>query len=320
MLQTESEKIKKNSKMAKYLTILCGLVAILNFQPLWAAQTEVLQNDDITVVYEPPLRAAADEVVRMYPNLRQDLQDIFGWRLNARPQVVLVKTNQTFQKIARNSLIVAFAVPDKSLIVIDYSKMSTRPFNLSITLKHEMCHLLLHEHINSLYLPKWLDEGVCQWASDGIGEILIDKSWSGLDAAIMAGQTLRLSRLAKRFPGDRSSLMLAYEQSKSVVVYIDRQYGKHAILAILGDLKNGEPLTTAIFQNLSLSVNKLEKDWLNHIERTPRWLVYLANNIYGILFFFAAILLIIGFIRVLIRRRAYAKLEDEEEKKNGRWR
>ena len=296
----------------KCFSFLSFSIVIFFWHSTVLAQTQILQNDDITVVYEPSLRAAADEVLRMYPNLRQDLKDIFGWRLNVKPQVVLVKTNQTFQKIARNGLIVAFAVPDKSLIVIDYSRMSTRPFNLSITLKHEMCHLLLHEHINSADLPKWLDEGICQWTSDGIGEILIDRNWSGLDAAIMSGQTLRLSRLAKRFPGDKSSLTLAYEQSKSVVVYIDRQYGKHAILAILGDLKNGEPLTTAVFQNLSLSVNQLEEEWLTDIERTPRWLVYLANNIYGILFFFAAILLIIGFIRAVIRRRAYAKWEEDE--------
>jgi len=296
-----------------FLALLITSITIWPWQAVVAAGADVLQNDDIAVFYEPPLEAAADEVLRLYPVLRQNLTDIFGWRLNARPQVVLVKTNQTFQQIAGNSLIVAFAVPDKSLIVIDYSRMSTRPFNLSITLKHEMCHLLLHEHINSANLPKWLDEGICQWASDGIGEILIDKSWSGLDAAVMAGQTLRFSRLANRFPGDRSSLMLAYEQSKSVVVYIDRQYGKQAVINILGDLRNGEPLETAVFRNLSLSLNQLEKEWLDDIERTPRWLVYLANNIYGILFFFAAILLIMGFIRALIRRREYAKWEDEDE-------
>jgi hypothetical protein len=299
-------------KFAIKLIFLCGLTAV-PWQSTVEAGTEVLQNDELAVVYQPPLKAAADEIIRLFPNLRQDLEDSFGWRLNARPQVVLIKTNQHFQKIARNNLIVAFAVPDKNLIVIDYSRMSTRPFNLSITLKHEMCHLLLHEHINSANLPKWLDEGVCQWASDGIGEILIDKSWSGLDAAILAGQTLQLSRLTKRFPGDRSSLMLAYEQSKSAVVYIDRQYGKQAILNILGDLKNDESLETAIFQNLSLSVNQLEKEWLTDIERTPRWLVFMANNIYGILFFVAAILSVVGFIRILIRRREYAKLEDEEE-------
>ena len=296
----------------KYSSLLSASLILLFWHSTILAQTQILQNDELAVVYEPPLKAAADEIVRMFPNLRQDLEDTFGWRLNARPQVVLIKTNQHFQKIARNNLIVAFAVPDKNLVLIDYSRMSTRPFNLSITLKHEMCHLLLHEHINSANLPKWLDEGVCQWASDGIGEILIDKSWSGLDAAIMAGQTLQFSRLTKRFPGDRSSLMLAYEQSKSAVVYIDRQYGKQAVLNILGDLKNGEPIEIAVFQTISLSVNQLEKDWLADIESTPRWLVYLANNIYGILFFFAAILLIIGFIRAVIRKRAYAKWEDDE--------
>jgi hypothetical protein len=294
------------------LILLTGLIPNSLWQSTGGATTEILQDDQLVVVYEQPLKAAADEVVRIFPNLKQDLEDKFGWRLNVRPRVVLIKSNQHFQKIARNNLIVAFAVPDKNLIVIDYSRMSTRPFNLRITLKHEMCHLLLHEHISTADLPKWLDEGVCQWASDGIGEILMDKSWSGLDAAVMAGQTLRLSGLTNRFPADRSSLMLAYEQSKSVVVYIERQYGKHAILTILGDLKNGEPFETAIFQNLSLSINRLEKEWLSDIERTPPWLIFMANNIYGILFFFAAILLIIGFMRTLVRRRVYAKGEEEE--------
>ena len=103
--------------MAKAFTILCALAAVLIFQPLWAAQTAVLQSDDIIVVYEPPLKAAAGEVLRIYPVHRQDLEDFFRWRLNTRPRVILVKTNQTFQKIAGNNLIVAFAVPDKKLIV-----------------------------------------------------------------------------------------------------------------------------------------------------------------------------------------------------------
>ena len=296
-----------------FLSILTALITISPWQSTVEAGTEVLQNDQLAVVYEPPLKAAAGEVLRLYPTLNRQLEDTFGWRLNARPQVVLIKSNQHFQKIARNHLIVAFAVPDKNLIVIDYSRMSTRPFNLSITLKHEMCHLLLHEHINSADLPKWLDEGVCQWASDGIGELLIDKTWSRLDVAIMAGRTLRLSMLTTRFPGDKSALTLAYEQSKSVVAYIDREYGKQSILNILGDLKNGEPLTTAIFQNLYLSVNQLEEEWLTEIERTPRWLVFMANNIYGILFFVAALLTVVGFIRMVIRKKAYAELEDEEE-------
>jgi hypothetical protein len=292
--------------------ILLCIAAIFFWQPLGAAQTAVLQNDDILVVYEPALKAAAGDVLRIYPHLIKDLEAFLGWGLDARPQVVLVKTNQRFQELARSDLIVAFAVPDKDLIVIDYSKMSIQPFNLGITLKHELCHLLLHEHINTGNLPKWLDEGVCQWASDGIGEILIDQSWSGLDAAILSDQTLRLGRLEKQFPRSRASLMLAYEQSKSVVVFMDRQYGRQAILNLLGDLKNGQAFEAALYQNLSLSTDQLENEWLNHMERTSPWLVFLANNIYGILFFGAAVLSMIGFVRLLLRKKAYARMEDDE--------
>ena len=145
----------------------------------------------------------------------------------------------------------------------------------------------------------------------------MDRSWSGLDAAVMAGQTFRLSQLEYRFPTGKSGLMLAYEQSKSLVVYIDRRYGKNTLLDILGDLKNGESIDTAIFQNLSMPLPQLEKDWLSEIESTPPWLVFFANNVYGILFFLAAVLLVLGFIRAVMRRRKYASIEDEEE--DGKW-
>ncbi len=311
-----SEPVNTYHKAAivKCLSFLTGLIAIFFWQSTVEARTEVLQNDNIIVVYDPSLKTVAGEVVRIYPVLKQELEEIFRWRLDVKPQVVLVNSNRTFQKIAGNAFIVAFAVPDRNLIVIDYSKMKTRPFNLRITFKHELCHLLLHRHISDSNLARWLDEGVCQLVSDGIGEILLDKSWSGLDAAIMAGRALRLSRLTKTFPRDKASLMLAYEQSKSVVTYIDRQYGSNAILNILGDLKNGETLETAIFQRLSLSIYELEKEWLNHMESTPRWLVYLANHIYSIIFFMAAVLTILGFIRHTRRRKKiYEEWEEEDE-------
>ena len=297
----------------KYVKLLIALITICFWQTaVWAA-TEILENDRAVVVYEPPLKDSATEALRIFPHLKNDLEEILGWRLRARPRVVLVRSNQTFRKITRNPLIVAFAVPDKNLIVIDHSRMSKRPFNLNVTLKHEMCHLLLHEQIKDGNLPKWFDEGVCQWASDGIGEIFIEKGWSGLDAAVMAGQTFRLTSLSKRFPGQKAGLMLAYEQSKSIVSYIDRQYGKQTILAILGDLRNGESIETAIAQNMDLDLHQLEEDWLRHLEDTPRWLVFLANNIYGIIFFLAALLTIFASVRLLLRRKIYGELEDEEK-------
>jgi len=277
------------------------------------AQPLVLQNDDIMVAYEPPLEGAAGEVLRLYPDLKQELEKIFAWSLDIRPQVVLVKNTRIFQKLSRNELFVAFAVPEKNLIVIDYARMNLHPFSLRITFKHELCHLLLHRHINKRRLPRWFEEGICQWASDGIGEIFIDKSWSGLDAAIMADRVLDLRRLTKTFPRDKPSLVLAYEQSKSVVNYIDRQYGKGVVLDLLGHLKNGESMEAAALKSLGISTDELEQDWLSHLESTPRWLVYLADNLYGILFFVAALLTILGFVRRIMRRKVWESEEEDDE-------
>jgi hypothetical protein len=287
------------------LRCLTGLLTIFLFQFEVRAQTAILQNEDIIVLYESSLEKVAGEVLRIYPVLKQELENILTWRLESKPRVVLSKSHQRFRKIAGNAFIVAYAIPDKDLIVIDYSKMKSSPFDLHITLKHELCHLLLHQHVRDSNLARWFDEGFCQLVSDGIGEMLIDKNWSGLDAAVLAGRTLRLSRLAKNFPEDRASLMLAYAQSKSVVTYIDRHYGSTVIFNILADLKNGDTMETAMIQRLSLSTYELEKEWLNHIQSTPRWIVFLANNLYGILFFLAAILTVCGFILRLVRKKRW---------------
>ncbi|NNL78213.1 MAG: hypothetical protein HKO68_17930 [Desulfobacterales bacterium] len=298
--------------MVKYLHILIGMIAFLIFQSIVAAQHATLQNSEIIVYYEPSLKSVAAEIVRLYPILKQELEEMFGWSLPAKPQVVVVKKNQSFQKIARNKLFVAFALPEKNLIVVDNSRVNIRPFTLNVTLKHELCHLLLHSHISDENLVRWFDEGICQWVSDGMGEIFIEKSWSGLDAAIVAGRHLPLVRLTKKFPQDKASLILAYEQSKSVVAYINKKYGENAVLNLLGHLKNGATMDAATQKSLGVSIDQLEKEWLKHLERTPRWLVYLANNLYAILFFLAALLTIFGFIKRLARKRAWDNEEREE--------
>ena len=299
--------------MNKYIQLFSTLIVLVLLETLVASQPLVIETREIAVVYEAPLESAAAEVVRIYPKLKQQLEEFFEWHLDIRPRVVLVNNTRSFLKLTRNKLFVAFAVPDKNLIVIDYSRMNTHPFTLSVTLKHELCHLLMHRHISRPNLPKWLDEGVCQCVSDGIGEIFVNKGWSGLDAAVMAGRIIPLRKLTDHFPRDGASLILAYEQSKSVINYFDRQYGHHAIMEILAYLKNGDTLETALLSSLAISTKQLEAGWLDDLESTPRWLVFLASHIYAIIFFLAAVLTVIGFIRHTRRRKKiYEKWEEED--------
>lgn len=291
---------------------MAGLTSIFYLQSYAQAQPVALQNDAVTVVCEPSLKNAAGEVRRIYPELKLELESEFSLSLDLKPQVILVKDNRSFQKLTSNDLYAAFAVPAKNLIVIDYSKMNRHPFTMRITFKHELCHLLLHRHISYDLLPKWFEEGVCQWVSDGIGEIFIDKRWSGLDAAVVAGNMLYLNKISQNFPRDGQTLTLAYEQSKSIVNYIEKRYGKSAIMDLLGHLKNDEPMEAAVLKTIGASIEDLEAEWRRHLEKSPRWLVFLAENLYGILFFLAALLTVLGFVKRLMRKKVWEGEENDE--------
>ena len=280
--------------------------------PLYAAKPSVIYTDAVTVVFEEPLRSAAVQVADIYPTIKQDLEKIFHWSVDFQPTVVLIQERQHFQMIAGTDVIVAFAVPQKNTMVIDYSSMHTTPFTLDTTLKHELCHLLLHHHIDKVNLPKWLDEGVSQWASDGIAEVIMDYNRSILPQAILSGRYYRMRALTDRFPRDKKSLQLAYAQSKSFVDYIGREFGKGSILNLLNSLRRGLTLDTAIGENFSISFADLEKRWLDHMRKKTTWFTYLTIHTYEILFCLGAIVVIVGFVRLVIKKRTYKDIDEEE--------
>jgi hypothetical protein len=279
---------------------------------LHAAQRGTLQDNGVIVVFDEPLRVAAEEVASLYPVLKKDLENRLARPVNFRPTVVLVKESETFKRMAGTSHIVAFAIPEKNLMVIDYSKMRIDPFSIETTMKHELCHLLLHNHIKAGNMPKWLDEGICQWVSDGISEIIMNRKSSVLDEAILSGRYISIRALTGRFPRDERYLVLAYEESKSLVEYITSAFGEEALLSVLNDLEKGVEVDQALLRSLSISLDELESRWHHHLRRKITWVTYLINHLYEILFFLAAMAMIYGFIRGWMKKRAYRDMEEED--------
>jgi len=239
-------------------------VFIMFHGALHAGQRSSLRDKEVLVLFEGPLGVAAEEVVNLYPVLKKELENMLRWPVNFRPTVLLVRERETFQRMAGGRLVVAFAIPGKNLMVIDYSKMRTDPFSLQTTLKHELCHLLLHHHIEEKNLPRWLDEGICQWVSDGIGEIIMSQKGSVLDEAILSGRYISIRALTDSFPQDKKHLMLAYEESKSIVEYIIGSFGKEAVLSVMNHLKDGAEVDEALLRGLSISLEELESRWHHH--------------------------------------------------------
>ena len=282
---------------------------MLSFQSLHAQQTDIIQSENVVILFEKPLRVAAEEAFHIFPKIKTELENVFGWELKFRTTIVLINNRERFRQMTGTSLVVAYAVPQKDLMVIDYTRTNTDPFSLGIIMKHELCHLALHNQIRKADLPRWLDEGISQSVSDGLAEIVMSRKRSLLDGALLSGKLFSIRSLNDTFPVSEDSLLLAYEQSKSFVDFISQEFGKDGILNLLKHLSDGEDIEVAVRKSFSLSLDELERRWQKDLRKRTTWFTYLANNLYGILFFFGALITMGGFVRVLIKKRRY---DDEE--------
>jgi hypothetical protein len=300
------------NKAIRRLIMLIAFFIVWNQGPA-AARMTMLSTAEVNIHYAPVLKNAAREATQFYRESKVELEETFGWQYPVKPDVILVKNNSDFKRITGYSYIVALAIPDKKLIIIDYSKMGQGPFSFKKTMKHEVCHLMLHHHIPGEKLPKWLDEGIAQWVSDGMMELLMNPKRQSLDDTILAERYLPLSELIYRFPQDRQSLWLAYEESKSMVAYIEKRYGREGLLKLLNHLKAGQDFDTAVYKNFSVSVDALENSWQRQLKKRTRFFTFVATHMYEFIFVLAAMLTVAGFIRFLLKKRAYKDEEDDDD-------
>jgi hypothetical protein len=283
-----------------------------------SAETGSIQTSAVNVVFETPLMPVAREVAEIYPAVSSELSQTFRWEIDFRPEIVLAKDRDTFRKMVGSDSILAFAVPQRNLIVLDTSRVYAKPFTLHTTLKHELCHLVLHRNIEGDRLPRWLDEGICQWASGGIAELMAEDADKALAQAAASDMLIPLREL-ERFPDEDKFLLLAYEESKSFVEYLISKSGEEAFLQAMGHFKQGNSLDEAIQRSFSMSLHDLEQDWQARLKRKYTWFYYLSANLYTILFVFAALITVYGFIRLLQKKRAYKDEEamDEDRGSSG---
>jgi hypothetical protein len=298
--------------MKKLFPLCLLLYFFLPVKPFHASQPSTLRSKEVIILFEDTLRGAAEEAMLIYPGVKKELEKDLPWRIHFTPTVIL-KDHHSFQKSAGGNLIVAYALSGRNLIVIDYSKMRAEPYSLKATMKHELCHLLLHHHIPRERLPRWLDEGIAQWVSGGMTEVVINRKRSALEGAVLSGRYIKLRSLTKHFPREEEFLMLAYEQSKSLVEYMIRRYGLSGIFDLMNRLAAGEDIDGAILDSFSISLGELERAWYEDLRKRITWLTYLINHLYEIIFFIAALLMIIGFIRRLLKKKEHPPEDEGDE-------
>jgi hypothetical protein len=298
--------------MARKELFLLLLLLLLFEPPLYAEQASVIKTDDLVVVFEEPLRFVANETINIFPSIKNDLESSMNWTLDFRPTLVLTTNREKFEEITGSRIVAAYAVPQRNLMVIDYTKMNTASLSLGTIIKHELSHLLLHSRVKNGRLPRWLDEGISQMASDGIAEIMMSRKGSILDKAVLSKKLLPMEKLNQEFPRDEESLLLAYEESKSFVEFIKHEFGQGGIQDLLGNLQAGNEIEGAVLKSFSVPFAELERRWHIYLRKKITWFTYLANNLYAILFFGGALITVAGFIRMMIKKRRYGKDESAQ--------
>ncbi|MBI5674969.1 MAG: hypothetical protein HZC48_03920 [Nitrospirae bacterium] len=275
---------------------------------------ETLESSGVTIRYEKALKNAAPDVAAAYTRAKAALEKKMHIDLTVKPVIVLIHTDSAFNSmVGGNKLVAAFAVTGDNSIYIDYQKMLKTPFDLELTLTHELCHLQLHNYVQSDNLPKWLDEGVSQWVSGGIADIINFDGKKLLKEAVISGKYLSLNDITFNFPAEQNKLILAYEESKSLVEYIDEEYGSDKILLILKNLHEGDDINIAISNTLPVSLSALENEWHKHLKARYTWFYFFSDNLLWILFVFAALLTVIGYLRLRVRMRTHFKDEEEDD-------
>jgi hypothetical protein len=276
------------------------------------AENKVLQTEEVIVIFEEHQVGAAEEVAKVYPSVKSELAENLGWGVDFKATVLLDRGGEAIKRNTGSDIFVAYAVPQRNLIVLDTSRVYAKPFSLESTLKHELCHLLIHRNIERL--PRWLDEGVCQWVSGGIAEFMTEDGKRALQNATVSGRLIGIRELV-RFPPE--DIILAYEESKSIVEYIESEFGKQGVLRILSYLKEGYSLDDSLQKGLSVTTSELDEKWQTYLKKRRGWFSYLSRNLYGILFFFAALITVYGFMRMLKKKKEQIDEPGDEDIKSS---
>ncbi len=78
-------------------------------------------------------------------------------------------------------------------------------------------------------------------------------------------------------------------------------------------MKDGRSVDDAVQSSLGLTMGELERRWVSHLGKRITWLIYISNNLYEILFFFASPITIVAAIKIIARRLTGRVSREEED-------
>lgn len=219
----------------------------------------------------------------------------------------IVPNRKQFREIMQGGLpkwTEAFAVPLSRTMYVKSPAWNNNDTNIKTSLVHELFHLLIHEKLGIMNLPRWLDEGLAIFYSD-------DKKWitsTALSKALATNSVIPLRDIDIVLNFHRAKAELAYQQSYSAVEYILKTYDIDAIRVIVDGFSRGDALDV-IFQHATGSdFDSFENEWKRYVKKEYKWFWIYEVDSYLWLFIFFLV-----FVAYVIKRIHTKRIKDEWE-------
>jgi len=297
---------------ATAMIVIAGIVFLHSLSGAAEQELTALSSHDVMVLYPETLKDAAADIVRLYPPLRNELERVLEWHIGKRPRVFLINDAARFADMVGSPHVLAVADASRNIIAIDYTRITVQPLTLPSVLKHELCHILLGQHIKREFLPRWLDEGIAQWLSDGITEMALQSS-GAIPSAVLARNHFAFKKLDAVFPRNPDAMRIAYAQSKSMVNYLRDRFGTETLRDILTDLSRDRSIDEALRGHVGLSLKELESQWTDHLDGTVSWIIYMSRHLYIIIFSLTTLVAVVAYAVRRTRLRKIESLDDDSQ-------
>ncbi|MBI2477092.1 MAG: hypothetical protein HYV60_00050 [Planctomycetia bacterium] len=202
--------------------------------------------------------SSAYDLRKVLDQARRDVGRDFGYW--PRHQIiVLVYSEEDFQQVRQGPDWIAALYDGK--IRIPFPRSPAVQASLNSTLVHEYTHAIIHD-ITQNQCPVWLNEGLAEFEEAKTRK----PDLQHLQVAVSNNRLIPISSLDSAFKSrDANVAALAYQQSYSLVAYLDQTYRFFRIRRILDHLSQGTSVEDALQAELRLSSERLEQQW-------QRWL------------------------------------------------
>lgn len=166
------------------------------------------------------------------------------------------------------------AIPAEGIIVMPgYGGGRGAAVDLRRTLRHELAHIALHRQLAPARIPRWFNEGYATWVS---GALDMEGGWQ-LRIAFATNRAPPLDSLELSWPRATGDARIAYLLSASVVEYLVRQSGEHALTLFLQRWRSSQNIEQALASTYGISLDQLETHWRRDVRKRYGWFAVASN-------------------------------------------